>query len=331
MSNNDLLLQVEHLKKYFPMRQKKIGEKKVVKAVDDVSFDIMRGDIVGLVGESGSGKTTVGKTILNLLNPDGGRVVFDGTLLFDVEQGHKLGGGEFNKLRQNMQMVFQDPYASLDPRMNVENIIMEGIARFNLVPRDKMHERAITLIEECGLDGASLKKFPHQFSGGQRQRIGIARALSMEPKLIICDEPTAALDVSVQSQILNLMLSLQEKRDMSYLFITHNLSIVRHFCNKVCVMYLGKIVEIAPSEKLFGASAHPYTKALLSATPSIKTVGEKERKLLTGEIPSPSNPPSGCKFHPRCEFATERCKIEEPRLRPLGEGHLVGCHLFDEE
>ncbi len=325
------LLEVKNLKKYFPVKQTKLRqEKSAVKAVDDVSFHIDRGEILGLVGESGSGKTTVGKTILNLISPTGGSVRFEGQTLFDVEQGHQISKRDMTLLRQNMQMVFQDPYASLDPRMNVEKIITEGIVKFKTCPRKDLHARAEELICECGLDAASLKKFPHQFSGGQRQRIGIARAISLEPKLLVCDEPTAALDVSIQSQILNLMLGLKERHGMSYLFISHNLGIVEHFCTRVCVMYLGSIVEIAPSATLFRACAHPYTKALLESTPSVKEGRGKERTLLTGEIPSPANPPSGCKFHPRCPRATERCRREVPRLRDLGGGHQVACHLCEE-
>jgi len=291
-----------------------------------VSFVIKRGEILGLVGESGSGKTTVGKTVLNLLNPTGGSAVFEGQTLFDVENGKQITRHDMNLLRRNMQMVFQDPYSCLDPRMNVEKIITEGIAKFNICSKSEMHRRAEELICECGLDVDSLKKFPHQFSGGQRQRIGIARAISMGPKFIVCDEPTAALDVSIQSQILNLMLSLKERHGMSYLFISHNLGIVEHFCTRVCVMYLGSIVESAPSSVLFGNCVHPYTKALLDSTPSVREGRSKQRMLLTGEIPSPANPPSGCKFHPRCPHADDRCRCEVPVLRDLGGDHQVACH-----
>ena len=210
--------------------------------------------------------------------------------------------------------------------MNVEKIITEGIVKFKTCPRSELHGRAEELIRECGLEADSLKKFPHQFSGGQRQRIGIARAISLEPKLIVCDEPTAALDVSIQSQILNLMLSLKERRGMSYLFISHNLGIVEHFCTRVCVMYLGSIVEVAPSAVLFRESAHPYTRALLESTPSVREGRGRERTLLSGEIPSPANPPSGCKFHPRCPYADGRCRTETPGLHDLGGGHLAACH-----
>ncbi len=324
----DILLEVENLKKYFPVKQDKYFQpKKYVKAVDDVSFNIRRGEIVGLVGESGSGKTTVGKTMLNLIDPTGGSVRFEDRLLFDVEAGKQMQRHELELLRQNMQMVFQDPYASLDPRMNVEKIITEGILKFKTCPRNAVHQKAVELVEECGLDASCLLKYPHQFSGGQRQRIGIARAISMEPKLIICDEPTAALDVSIQSQVLNLMLELRKKHDMSYLFISHNLGIVQHFCNRVCVMYLGSIVEIAEAGQLFSNCAHPYTAALLEATPSVKEP-KSNRILLSGEIPSPSAPPSGCKFHPRCSRATERCARESPVLRDIGNGHLTACHLY---
>ena len=324
---DDILLEVKHLKKYFPVKQTKLLEKKgFVHAVDDVSFILKRGEILGLVGESGSGKTTVGKTILNLLNPTGGSVTFEGQTLFDVEADKHISRHEMGQLRRNMQMVFQDPYACLNPRMNVEKIITEGLVKFNACPRNELHQRAEELICECGLEPDSLKKYPHQFSGGQRQRIGIARAISLEPKFIVCDEPTAALDVSIQSQILNLMLSLKESRGMSYLFISHNLGIVEHFCSRVCVMYLGSIVETAPAATLFRDSVHPYTRALLEATPSVKEGRYKQRTLLTGEIPSPANPPSGCKFHPRCPYADERCRCERPVLRDVGNDHQVACH-----
>ncbi len=324
---DECLLEVRNLKKYFPVKQTRLRQKKsFVRAVDGVSFTLQRGEILGLVGESGSGKTTVGKTILNLLAPTGGAVTFEGQTLFDVEGGRQIGKRDMGLIRRNMQMVFQDPYASLDPRMNVEKIITEGIVKFKTCPRSELHGRAEELIQECGLEADSLKKFPHQFSGGQRQRIGIARAISLEPKLIVCDEPTAALDVSIQSQILNLMLSLKERRGMSYLFISHNLGIVEHFCTRVCVMYLGSIVEVAPSAVLFRESAHPYTRALLESTPSVREGRGRERTLLSGEIPSPANPPSGCKFHPRCPYADGRCRIEMPGLHDLGGGHLAACH-----
>lgn len=326
---DDILLEVKNLKKYFPVKQTKVLEQKTyVRAVDDVSFVLRRGEILGLVGESGSGKTTVGKTILNLLEPTGGSVSFNGKAIFDVENGVNIARQEMNHLRRNMQMVFQDPYSCLDPRMNVERIVTEGIAKFKLCPKNQMHQRAEELICECGLDADSLKRFPHEFSGGQRQRIGIARAISLEPEFIVCDEPTAALDVSIQSQILNLMLELKERHGMSYLFISHNLGIVEHFCTRVAVMYLGSIVEMAPSSILFGSCAHPYTKALLEATPSVKEDKAKTRTLLTGEIPSPANPPSGCKFHPRCPYADEKCRCEVPVLRDLGNDHQVACHHY---
>ena len=324
----DTLLQVRNLKKYFPVKKEGYFQpQKYVKAVDDVSFDIHRGEIVGLVGESGSGKTTVGKTILNLIEATGGSVRFEDRVLFDVEAGKQMKRDELELLRQSMQMVFQDPYASLDPRMNVERIITEGIVKFRTCPKADIQKKAVELMAECGLDAACLQKYPHQFSGGQRQRIGIARAISLEPKLIICDEPTAALDVSIQSQVLNLMLELREKHSMSYLFISHNLGIVQHFCNRVCVMYLGSIVEIADASQLFTNCAHPYTAALLEATPSVKEPKTQGRILLTGEIPSPASPPTGCKFHPRCSKAMDLCARETPALKDIGGGHLTACHF----
>lgn len=324
------LLRVRDLKKYFPVKEKSLRrEKRFVRAVDGVSFEMQKGEIMGLVGESGSGKTTVGKTILNLIEPTGGSAVFNGTTIFDVEKGQRIAQKDLLMLRQNMQMIFQDPYASLDPRMTVERIIMEGVMKFRHPGKEEAHEIATQLVEECGLESSALRKYPHQFSGGQRQRIGIARALSMSPQLIICDEPTAALDVSVQSQILNLMLQLQKDHGMSYLFITHNLGIVEHFCSSVCVMYLGSIVESGPAKEVFANRVHPYTAALFEATPSVKNPKTSGRKLLTGEIPSPANPPAGCKFHPRCEFAREICGQEVPGLQEVSPGHKVACHFCE--
>lgn len=322
------LLKVRGLKKYFPARREKLfAPRRFVRAVDNVSFDIGEGEILGLVGESGSGKTTVGRAILNLSEPTGGSAFFAGRELFDAEKGRRMSAKDMGELRRSMQMIFQDPYASLDPRMNVERTITEGMVRYGLISRAQISESALRLAEECGLSEDCLKKFPHQFSGGQRQRIGIARAISLEPRLIVCDEPTAALDVSVQSQILNLMLRLRSSRGMSYLFITHNLGIARHFCDRICVMYLGTIVETAPASVLFSGCAHPYTAALLEATPSVKSPKRDRRELITGEIPSPYSPPQGCKFHPRCKHATQRCRCEEPQLRPVGEGHSAACHI----
>ncbi len=327
---SEILLSVKHLKKNFPIKSARLFKpQRYVRAVDNVSFEIAEGEIMGLVGESGSGKTTTGETIMCLTEPTGGSVTFNGHLIFDVEKGKKAASSDLKEIRRSMQMVFQDPYASLDPRMNIESIITEGLIRIGMYKGSSVHDRAVELVQECGLDADCLAKYPHQFSGGQRQRIGIARAISINPKLLICDEPTAALDVSVQSQVLNLMLSLREKHNMSYLFITHNLNIVRHFCNRVCVMYLGSIVEIAEASKLFSDSAHPYTQALLESSPSIQNPKRGCGKLLSGEIPSPSSPPSGCKFHTRCFHASARCTDEEPVLHDIGGGHMVCCHLFE--
>ena len=323
----EALCTVESLKKYYPVkngfRKKNWGS---VRAVDGVSFEIDRGEILGLVGESGSGKTTVGKTMLNLAPPTGGRLTFDGKLLFDIGAKRDIQRGEMDVVRRNMQMIFQDPYASLDPKMTIEKTITEGMVKYKTCPKNQLHEEAARLIEMCGLDGGSLRKYPNQFSGGQRQRVGIARALSLKPRLIICDEPTAALDVSIQSQILNLMLELKEKLGMSYLFISHNLSVVEHFCDRVCVMYLGTIVESAATAELFSSALHPYTRALLFSAPSINRRNKENRTLLSGEIPSPVNPPPGCKFHTRCPYAAERCRTEVPLQREVAPRHYVACH-----
>lgn len=324
---NDVLCSVQNLKKYYPIKSGYFKSNyRFVKAADNVSFNIHTGEILGLVGESGSGKTTVGKTMLNLTPPTGGKVIFRGKCLFDVDANKSIRNTELEVVRKNMQMIFQDPYASLDPKMNIERTITEGMIKYKTCPRNEIHQEAEKLIEMCGLDKASLRKYPNQFSGGQRQRVGIARALSLNPKLIICDEPTAALDVSIQSQILNLMLELKEKLEMSYLFISHNLSVVEYFCDRVCVMYLGNIVESAPTKEIFSNAIHPYTKALLFSAPSINNRNKVNRTLLTGEIPSLVNPPSGCKFHTRCPYADERCKTEIPEEREVSTGHFVSCH-----
>lgn len=325
------ILEVKSLKKYFPISQGFLSRKSsYVKAVDDVTFNIKKGECFGLVGESGCGKSTTGRTILNLLEPTGGSVKFEDTLIYDVENKVKISKAEMLKLRRDMQIIFQDPFASLDPRMNVGNIISEGIKKHGIASGKEALEMAANLLEICGLNKDNINKYPHEFSGGQRQRIGIARSLALKPKFVICDEPIAALDVSIQSQILNLMSELKESLGLTYLFISHDLGIVRYFCDHIGVMYLGSLVEKGTSEELFEKQLHPYTKALLSAIPAAKPGLKKKRIILQGDIPSPANPPSGCKFHTRCIYAKDICKTEVPKLEHVEGDHYVACHCYKE-
>ncbi|MFA5866257.1 MAG: oligopeptide/dipeptide ABC transporter ATP-binding protein [Phycisphaerae bacterium] len=321
--DKNLILRVEGLRKFFPLHRGVFGGvSKVVRAVDGVSFDIGRQESLGLVGESGSGKTTVGRTILRLIEPDGGGVSFEGE---DVLQKDRKA---MRELRKEMQIVFQDPVSSLNPRMTVERIIGEGLLLHRMVKSQKeLRERVAFLLEQVGLSGEFGRRYPHEFSGGQRQRIGIARALAVEPKFIVADEPVSALDVSIQSQILNLLLDLQEKFKLSFLFIAHNLAVVEYFCDRVAVMYLGKIVELADAEELYRNPAHPYTKELLAAIPEPDPEKRMDKKAIRGETPSPVNPPSGCAFHPRCPSAGKGCEHESPELAAV-EGnprHLAAC------
>lgn len=324
------VLEVLDLKKYFPIYKgilaKKVGD---IKAVDRISFQINKGEILGLVGESGCGKSTAGRTILNLLEPTGGKVIFDGEVLYDVEKKEKISSNRMRQLRKDMQIVFQDPYASLDPRMNIGTILTEGILKHRLYNRKDAFDKAQELLEICGLSASAVHKYPHEFSGGQRQRIGIARALALNPKLIVGDELIAALDVSIQAQILTLFQEMIEKFSLTTLFISHDLSVVRYFCDRICVMYLGSIVEIGTSEQLFSQPLHPYTQALLSAIPKTSPKDNKNRIILTGEVPTAANPPKGCKFHTRCKYATERCKQEVPQDVEVEPGHVVNCHLVE--
>ncbi|WP_350343951.1 oligopeptide/dipeptide ABC transporter ATP-binding protein [Proteinivorax tanatarense] len=325
------LLEIKDLKKYFPIKEgvlsRTVG---YVKAVDGISFNIKKGEIVGLVGESGCGKSTAGRTILNLLEPTAGVVKFEGETIFDVENKVKVKKAKMQKLRRDMQIIFQDPYASLDPRMNVGMIVSEGIRKHKLVKskREAM-EKAQDLLELCGLEGSNIQKYPHEFSGGQRQRIGIARALALEPKFIVADEPIAALDVSIQAQVLRLMQDLKERFGLTYLFVSHDLSVVQYFCTKVMVMYLGSFVETGPTKKIFKDPLHPYTKSLLSAVPKSDPRSKRKRIVLKGDVPSPANPPTGCKFHTRCEYAENICKEEQPILREMESDHFVSCHLVE--
>ncbi len=307
------LLQVQNLKKYFPIHKglllREVGQ---VKAVDDVSFSVKRGETLGLVGESGCGKSTLGRTIIRLYEPTAGKVIFDG------QDFLSLKGEELRQKRRNLQMIFQDPYASLDPRMTVGQILRQPFEIHNMYSNQERTDRVKQLLETVGLRSGHINRYPHEFSGGQRQRISIARAIALEPEMIICDEPVSALDVSIQAQILNLLKDLQQKMNLTLVFISHDLSVIEHVCDRVAVMYLGKIVENATRDELFKNPLHPYTQALIDTIPKVG-VGKKHfKKTLGGEVPSPINPPSGCTFHPRCTYVMPRCKTDAPKLTPFG-------------
>jgi oligopeptide transport system ATP-binding protein len=314
-------LDVRSLKKYFPITKGFIFQRQVgaVKAVDDVSFFIRKGETLGLVGESGCGKTTTGRVILRLMEPTSGEAYFEGRNIFGLSKE------DLRRMRRNMQIIFQDPYSSLNPRMTVGDIIGEPLEIHNLARGKEKVRRVQELLEVVGLSPYHANRYPHEFSGGQRQRIGIARALAVNPKLIICDEPVSALDVSIQAQVLNLLEELQKEFGLTYLFIAHDLSVVKHISDRIAVMYLGKIVEIAAGEELFANPQHPYTEALLSAVPIPDPDMRRERIILPGDVPSPVNPPKGCRFHTRCLYAQESCRIDEPPLVDVGGGHYVAC------
>jgi len=320
-----VLLKVDHLKQYFPVKSDSIFKPKAfVKAVDDVSFHLYEGETLSIVGESGCGKSTTGRAILRLDEPTDGNVYYSGKDILS------LNNKELRKLRGDLQVIFQDPFASLNPRQTVKQLLNEAMAIQNVVETPKRMERMLELLGYVGLPQEALDRYPHEFSGGQRQRIGIARALAVNPKLIICDEAVSALDVSIQAQILNLLKKLQNQFELTFLFISHDLSVVRHISDRVMVMYLGKIVEIADKKELFDSPLHPYTKALLSSIPVPDPVLKRERVILKGDVPSPIDPPSGCRFHTRCPFATEKCKLEEPALRELAVNHFVSCHFAEQ-
>lgn len=319
MSN---LIEIQNLKQYFPAGGS-ILKPQYVKAVDNVSFSIKRGETLGLVGESGCGKTTVGRTILRLYEPTSGKIIYDGKDITNVDM---------LPYRQKMQIVFQDPYASLDPRMTVVDIVGEAIDLHNLASsKAERKEKVIRMLQRVGLNSEHANRYPHEFSGGQRQRIGIARALATEPEFIVCDEPVSALDVSIQAQIVNMFEELQEEMGLTYLFIAHDLSVVKHISKRIGVMYLGKLVELADSYELIFHSAHPYTKSLISAIPIVDPVEARTRKriVLKGDVPSPVNPPSGCRFRTRCPYATDLCAEQEPEFREISSGHYVACHHTD--
>ena len=322
---SDKLLQVEHLKQYFPAGG--MGKnRKFVKAVDDVSFFVNKGETLGLVGESGCGKTTTGRSILRLYEPTGGKITFDGNVILDVENKVKV---DMLPYRQKMQMVFQDPYASLDPRMTVGDIVGEAIDIHKLAANKKeRHDMIISMLEKVGLNSEHANRYPHEFSGGQRQRGGIARALAVNPQFIVCDEPISALDVSIQAQVVNMFEELQEQMGLTYLFIAHDLSVVKHISDRIGVMYLGKMVELADSYELVARSLHPYTKSLISAIPIADPIKARASKriVLQGDVPSPLNPPTGCRFRTRCPYADECCAQKEPEWREVEKGHYVACH-----
>ena len=322
---SDKLLQVEHLKQYFPAGG--MGKnRKFVKAVDDVSFFVNKGETLGLVGESGCGKTTTGRSILRLYEPTGGKITFDGNVILDVENKVKV---DMLPYRQKMQMVFQDPYASLDPRMTVGDIVGEAIDIHKLAANKKeRHDRIISMLEKVGLNSEHANRYPHEFSGGQRQRVGIARALAVNPQFIVCDEPISALDVSIQAQVVNMFEELQDQMGLTYLFIAHDLSVVKHISDRIGVMYLGKMVELADSYELVARSLHPYTKSLISAIPIADPIKARASKriVLQGDVPSPLNPPTGCRFRTRCPYADECCAQKEPEWREVEKGHYVACH-----
>ena len=317
------LLEVQNLKVHFPVRRGLLSRaKQFVKAVDGVNFQIAPGETLGLVGESGCGKTTLGRAVVRLIDPDAGSVLFEG------EDITRLEGAALRALRRKLQMIFQDPYGSLNPRMTVGEVVGEANDIHKLAASPAARQQRIEgLLASVGLDPTHAQRYPHEFSGGQRQRIGIARALAVEPKLIVCDEPVSALDVSVQAQIINLLQDLQVERGIAYLFIAHDLAVVEHISRRVLVMYLGKVVELSDAKSLVGSPKHPYTQALLSAVPVVDPDSKRERIVLPGDVPSPIHPPGGCPFHPRCPVAESRCSTEVPILRELTSGHWAACHL----
>ncbi|HEY2979729.1 MAG TPA: oligopeptide/dipeptide ABC transporter ATP-binding protein [Anaerolineales bacterium] len=321
---NEDLVQVEHLVKYFPVRaglmQRIVNW---VQAVDDVSFTVRKGETLGLVGESGCGKTTVGRSMLRLIEPTSGSIRFDGKDVLSLK------GRQLKEVRRDMQIIFQDPYASLDPRVPIGESVMEGLHIHNIGTPKERFDIMLDTLKKVGLEHYHARRYPHEFSGGQRQRIGIARALALRPRFIVCDEPVSALDVSIQSQVLNILKDLQREFGLTYLFVAHNLSVVEHISDRVAVMYLGKVVELTGREELYRLPLHPYTQALMSAIPVPNPKLKRKRTVLKGDVPSPLNPPTGCRFHPRCPIAEAVCSVEEPAFRELKPGHFVACHFAE--
>lgn len=320
--SNDVILEVKNLKKFFPITGSLNNTVSQVKAVNDVSFSLIKGETYGLVGESGCGKSTTGRTILRLLEPTEGEVIYDGQNI------NKLKGNDLRNIRRELQMVFQDPYSSLNPRKRIGTILEETLKIHKIGNKKERTEQVMNILNKVGFQREHYYRFPHEFSGGQRQRIGLARALIINPSIIICDEPVSALDVSIQSQVLNLLEDVQQEFNLTYLFISHDLGVVRHISDRIGVMYLGKLVEESPTDELYSNPLHPYTKALLSAIPVPNPFVKREKIKLIGEIPSPVNPPSGCVFHTRCPFAMDVCKQEEPALKTIVQEHKVACHLY---
>jgi oligopeptide/dipeptide ABC transporter ATP-binding protein len=318
---DDVILRVEDLKKYFPSQLMGFGQaKSVVHAVDGVSFSLKRGEVIGIVGESGCGKSTLARVILRLIEPTSGNIFFEG------EDITKLSNKSLVALRKNMQLIFQDPYSSLSPKLSARYLVGEGLRVHGICNKKEIEDRVIEVLKKVGIKPEHMNRYPYEFSGGQRQRIAIARALILMPKLLIGDEPVSALDVSIQAQIINLLEDLKEEFGLSYIIISHNLNVVRHISNRVAVMYLGDLVEMAPNKELFRNSRHPYTQALLSAIPTPKSRGKSPRIILEGEVPSPINPPPGCSFRPRCPNKREECSRIRPSFREIGDGHFVACH-----
>jgi oligopeptide/dipeptide ABC transporter ATP-binding protein len=319
-NGSETLIRVEGLRKYFPVRSGVLQRVQGwVQAVDDVSFSIRKGETLGMVGESGCGKTTIGRTMLRLTEPTAGAVYYNDVNVFGLK------GPDLKAMRRNMQIIFQDPYGSLDPRMPIGESVMEGLRIHNIGDPKQRYQKTLEMLQKVGLEDYHARRYPHEFSGGQRQRIGIARALALSPSFIVCDEPVSALDVSIQSQVLNILKDLQHELGLTYLFIAHNLSVVEHISDRVAVMYLGKMVELTSREELFRNPLHPYTQALMSAIPIPDPKIRRERIILKGDVPSPLHPPTGCRFHPRCPVAMEHCKVQEPPFKEVSPEHSVAC------